>query len=270
MAAASTQDGDGLKVINAGLFRMATKSMATAYKILGYKTHHGLLEGVLDTPWNLIEQAAEATWPYVPNARRRPPNERPDWDAIWGQYDVVTDLASPFALELIKAYPNAKVVVVQRDFDSWWPSFKSELLDTLWRPTTSIIAFFSSNILGVRGVQAMKKVHFGFFKANSEPEIIAHARETYETYFQQLREAVPPERRLVYKMGSGWEPLCQFLGVEVPDVEFPRVNDRNAHQQETGSRMRTFYFSAAKAVIPWIIGGAAVVLAYRTFAIRVR
>lgn len=33
---------DGLKVINAGLFRMGTKSMAEAYKILGLRTHHAL------------------------------------------------------------------------------------------------------------------------------------------------------------------------------------------------------------------------------------
>ena len=41
---------DGLKVINAGLFRMATKSMARAYQILGLKMHHGLMEDVTETP----------------------------------------------------------------------------------------------------------------------------------------------------------------------------------------------------------------------------
>ena len=25
---------------------------------------------------------------------------------------------------------------------------------------------------------------------------------------------------------EGWEPLCRFLGKDVPDVPFPRVNDR--------------------------------------------
>jgi hypothetical protein len=37
---------------------------------------------------------------------------------------------------------------------------------------------------------------------------------------------VPSERLLVYKLGSGWEPLCRFLGKDVPrGVEFPRVNE---------------------------------------------
>lgn len=33
-----------------------------------------------------------------------------------------------------------------------------------------------------------------------------------------------------YSLGEGWEPLCRFLGREVPDksVEFPRVNEAEA------------------------------------------
>ena len=79
-------DRGGLKIINAALFRMATKSMARAYQILGYKVHHGLLENMMDSPWAGIEQAAEATWPSVrePGAPPRPPFQRSDWDAVWG------------------------------------------------------------------------------------------------------------------------------------------------------------------------------------------
>ncbi|KAI8806843.1 hypothetical protein BJ742DRAFT_897976, partial [Cladochytrium replicatum] len=30
---------------------------------------------------------------------------------------------------------------------------------------------------------------------------------------------------LVYEVSQGWEPICEFLGVPVPDVPFPKVND---------------------------------------------
>lgn len=36
---------------------------------------------------------------------------------------------------------------------------------------------------------------------------------------------VPKERLLEYKMGSGWAPLCEFLGKDVPDEEFPWLNE---------------------------------------------
>jgi hypothetical protein len=76
-------DDDGLVVIHAGLFRTATASMAEAYRILGYKVHHGL-EDSLGNPWTQLEYAAEATWPTVPNARPRPRFTRRDWDMLWG------------------------------------------------------------------------------------------------------------------------------------------------------------------------------------------
>ena len=60
--------------------------MARAYQILGYKTHHGLLEDVMATPWAGIERAAEATWPAV-RERGAPPRgafSREEWDGVWG------------------------------------------------------------------------------------------------------------------------------------------------------------------------------------------
>jgi hypothetical protein len=30
---------------------------------------------------------------------------------------------------------------------------------------------------------------------------------------------------LVFSADQGWEPLCDFLGVAVPDIDFPRVNE---------------------------------------------
>ena len=37
---------------------------------------------------------------------------------------------------------------------------------------------------------------------------------------------VPKDRLLEYEVKEGWEPLCQFLGKEVPlDEGFPNVND---------------------------------------------
>jgi hypothetical protein len=40
-----------------------------------------------------------------------------------------------------------------------------------------------------------------------------------------MRRLVPRERLLEYKLGSGWKPLCDFLGKEVPEEEFPNIND---------------------------------------------
>lgn len=63
-----SQSPEGLKIINASLFRMGTKSMSEAYKILGYRTHHAL-DNVMDNPWGLVERAAGEHTVYHPKLR---------------------------------------------------------------------------------------------------------------------------------------------------------------------------------------------------------
>ncbi|KAJ5662714.1 hypothetical protein N7462_011640 [Penicillium macrosclerotiorum] len=254
----------GLLIINAGLFRTATKSMALAYQILGFKTHHGLLEKATDTPWVQIEKAAEATWPSAPGACPRPPFTRTDWDELWGnKYDAVTDLASPFTLELIKAYPDAKVIIVEREYAKWWPSFQHEVLDRVMiQPMAAINGFLALYLMGIPAVQAMRKIHFGFFHAQTRDEILANAQKTYEAHYRDVRAAVPPEQRLEYKMGDGWKPLCDFLGVEVPDVPFPRENDATTHSEEAKARTRLLWITSIKIAGPVVFGLAALWVAF--------
>lgn len=39
-----------------------------------------------------------------------------------------------------------------------------------------------------------------------------------------IRGLVPKERLLEWSVDEGWEPLCAFLGKEVPDEPFPHAN----------------------------------------------
>ena len=58
-----------------------------------------------------------------------------------------------------------------------------------------------------------------------------NARDVYKAHYELVRRVTPRERLLEYKMGSGWAPLCEFLGKEVPDTPFPRVNDTQAFNE---------------------------------------
>ncbi|KAJ0414711.1 hypothetical protein BJY00DRAFT_318551 [Aspergillus carlsbadensis] len=250
----------GLKIIQAAMMRSGTASLAKAYTQLGYKVHHALDLSPWQNNWPEIERAAEATWPALaslpeytygpePNdsntatATPRPRFRREDWDRIWGSYEVVTDLASPFVLELIAAYPDAKVVVAERDFDSWWASFEQRVLDALYNKYSWLQTFITTRILGLRAVPAMQKVHAGFFGTTefSKESIIPNARSAHERYYAAIRDAVPEvdeqgrRRRMEYTLGSGWGPLCEFLGKEVPDEPFPFVNTRVDHREKIKS-----------------------------------
>ena len=60
----------------------------------------------------------------------------------------------------------------------------------------------------------------------------AHAIDVYQRHNQAVRNGIPASRLLVYEIGSGWEPLCAFLGCAVPDEPYPRSNTRKEFQDE--------------------------------------
>jgi hypothetical protein len=41
-----------------------------------------------------------------------------------------------------------------------------------------------------------------------------------------VKAAIPAERLLVHSAKDGWEPLCAFLGVPVPEGDYPRTNSK--------------------------------------------
>jgi hypothetical protein len=61
----------------------------------------------------------------------------------------------------------------------------------------------------------------GFSRDLGERELITF----FEQHNESVRATVDPEKLLVYEVGQGWQPLCSFLDVDVPDVPFPHVND---------------------------------------------
>lgn len=250
----------GLKIIHASLFRMGTKSMATAYQSLGYRVHHALMEDITDSPWAALERAAEATYPslHTSHSSSPPPTRhtRQDWDAIWGDtYDVATDIACPFTFELIAAYPDAKVVVVQRDFEKWWPSFATKLRDAaMGMPQAAVGSWALWYLMSCRAGYANRKMLKGMFGVSSARELDEErARVVYDDFFDRVRREVSPERRLEFDPGrDGWSKLCGFLEVDVPRgedgevLDFPCVNTGASHGAEIARRRRQIWEALAK------------------------
>ncbi|HRI65161.1 MAG TPA: sulfotransferase, partial [Polyangium sp.] len=61
----------------------------------------------------------------------------------------------------------------------------------------------------------------------ADPE---HIGKVFEAHNEAVLRTIPAERLLVYEAREGWEPLCKFLGVPVPNVEYPRVNTTEEFQ----------------------------------------
>jgi hypothetical protein len=57
-----------------------------------------------------------------------------------------------------------------------------------------------------------------------------NGKKAYEDHNTLVRRLIPMENLLEYSPGDGWSPLCRFLDCDVPDEDFPHVNDSKAYQ----------------------------------------
>lgn len=214
-----------MEVLALGFSRTGTSSMHTALQILGITpVCHG--EDIIFQTLDLEMIAQGIVAKYQPSAATCPPFGRKEFDQLLGQYRAVTDMPmSHFGPELMEAYPDAKVVLVERDIESWFKSYSE---------TVALIPFqcgFANWLINSLDPLTRRRRQLGdtlfrlVYRADSRAEILETMRDVYREHYAAIRQAARPGQLLEYKLGSGWEPLCEFLGKPVPDVPFPRIND---------------------------------------------
>jgi hypothetical protein len=77
----------------------------------------------------------------------------------------------------------------------------------------------------------------------------ARAIAEYNRHVDEVKAALPPERLLVFTVDQGWEPLCRFLDVPMPEGAFPNVNDRAQIKQTLAGMTRGAYAILASAAV---------------------
>ncbi|KAK5992440.1 hypothetical protein PT974_05844 [Cladobotryum mycophilum] len=254
-----------MKVLSLGLLRTGSLSMCEALRIIGYKDIHHAIHSIgtprLNKEWEIIDRACDATFPTLPTYTGKP-FTREDWDEVFGDFEGATDAASFFGHELIQAYPEAKVILVIRDFEKWNKSVNG-VIDIVYHPLVALSRQFEKLTGSVVSKATFKSMQ-GLFEAQDEATMRKNTRRIYDRHNRRIQELVPPERLLVYKLGSGWEPLCEFLGKPVPDAEFPWVNESAALKSKMMEVYRKQLSDGVKVLIPWLIGAAG--LGYASWA----
>ncbi|KAK4615914.1 hypothetical protein CLAFUW4_09775 [Fulvia fulva] len=127
------------------------------------------------------------------------------------------------------AYPEAKVVLVNRDVDSWANSFLSVAV------TKGAFTFASNVIIAMEPflpkstytATMVQKQLLGYFKASDAKGIEQNARLIIRQHYQDIRDACAstPGRLLGMKIEEGRTPLCRFLYLPVPSVPVPSTNE---------------------------------------------
>ncbi|MDJ1176864.1 sulfotransferase family protein [Roseofilum capinflatum] len=129
-----------------------------------------------------------------------------------GELDAASDIGCVIYYKYLDyKYPNSKFVLYYRDLDSWLAS--AEFIYTKYPATTVDIAI-------LRRMLVYESVTF-----DRQKFITAYYRyhEDVHRYFQNRPNDL---LRLDITQGEGWEKLCPFLELPIPDVPFPHLNKR--------------------------------------------
>nr|WP_188197199.1 sulfotransferase family protein [Nonomuraea sp. SYSU D8015] len=219
-----------MKVIGAGLPRTGTTSMKAALERLGFAPCYHMVE-VMTHP-DHVDRWLEVAAGNV--------KTREDWNRVFaGGYQSATDWpASHYWRELADAYPEAKVVLTVRDPRKWHPSIRM-LMSGGIRPEPGdempeqMRQMFESMERMRPALEKIGRSYFGpgwSFGDDLADEDLAVA--AFERHTATVKEGVPADRLLVFDVREGWEPLCAFLGVDVPaDEPFPHLNDAETMRQ---------------------------------------
>lgn len=145
-----------------------------------------------------------------------------EWDQLLGHCRAVSDLPCVlFSKELIETYPDAKVILTHppKGFDRWYQSCCETILKL--RDDWTRDAFGLVN----HEADLTRRTFFRAFDAFWRGDFRKNARAVYDEHADMIRSIVPSDRLLEYDVSQGWEPLASFLGVRIPDAEFPSGHD---------------------------------------------
>ena len=202
-----------MKVICAGWGRTGTRSLKYALEhINGQPSYH--MQNIL-----LNKKDAKKWHDLIFNNKNNY-----NWDNIYKGYGACLDFPScNYYKELMDFYPEAKVILNLRDDESWvksWNVLNNQILKSFTfrfiakLPYTSFKLhkdIHNEMILGSRGA---------FQGAKTDKEKM----QKFNDWNQSVIDYVPKDRLLIYKASEGWEPICKFLNVSIPDIPFPYKN----------------------------------------------
>lgn len=132
-----------------------------------------------------------------------------------GYYDAATD--TPIARDykkLLELYPEAGFILTTRELQSWLKSMETHMTKGRGKhgARRSNIAKLRTDLYGSKKFD--RELYEQAFKTHLM-NVIEHFTETGNM-----------DRLLIHSFSDnpGWEVLCKFLELEVPDIDFPHLN----------------------------------------------
>ena len=142
--------------------------------------------------------------------------------------------AVAFATDLILAYPEAKIILTNRDPDSWHASMSRTVLQSnlYWLHNVLQHLDWATGLVHPMRRKAWRCMFGDDFEANG--------RDAMRKHYEEVRACAKDQGRdiLELQLGDGWPKLCKFLDVPVPEHAYPRDNDSSSFIPKMKERAR--------------------------------
>lgn len=206
-----------IELIGAGLPRTGTLSQKEALELLGFGPCYHWIDVLADL------EGQVRLWDGALDGRVDPAR------ILEGSRSTVDWPGGYFYRQLLDSFPDSKVLLSVRDPERWEPSFRETIVDMCFGE--SLIRLLSSARAHVdskwrRYLEFVERMFWseqGTFAGGHSPSALI---EAFVAHNEEVKRVVPAERLLVWEVSDGWAPLCEFLGVPVPDEPLPHANDR--------------------------------------------
>ena len=216
----------GLQVIGAGLGRTGTLSIKQALEELGFNPCHHMKETTMYNP-----RPNQTSYFKDIHLGR---NKGEALEALFGGYKATVDYPGcMFYEDFMKMNPDAKVILTVRDSPEAWVKSVDETIfgghgEGRWFSGKLHVLLRSLFVEG-HHLFVIRKIMTQTHGVNPDDPKTDLA-QMYTDWVNRVKETVPAEKLLVFNVKQGWKPLCDFLGVPVPDTPFPRVNSTKQFQ----------------------------------------
>ncbi|KAL9966210.1 hypothetical protein ACROYT_G024249 [Oculina patagonica] len=195
-----------MKVICAGMLKTGTKSITKALRQLGF------------TVFDWEEQNFDFLDHWVDVFHN---GVKPDVKRVYQNADAAVDYpGNIFYEEILEVFPDCKVILSERDEDSWVKSLVNQ------RAVAEAERFYRMSMLSstARKIYYVYDCYLDAHLGSRNPKSTSVIRKRYRIHNNHVKTTVPADKLLVYNVKQGWKPLCDFLGCEVPKSPFPHEN----------------------------------------------
>ncbi|KAJ9148973.1 hypothetical protein NKR23_g4719 [Pleurostoma richardsiae] len=141
-------------------------------------------------------------------------------------YHGATDIpACLFVPELLKVYPEAKVICTVRDPEDWVRSIGNVADNSLQWILKILLLPLPTMRMFPAYLHALENGRYNELLKCPGGQM-RPVRESWDNHQEWLRKNVPKEKLVFFDVRDGWGPLCEALDCKVPEgIPFPKINE---------------------------------------------